>query len=68
MLPKMLIIFCPFCNCTIRAIDVDDEAFCDDCEGRFPIESGDACFAKDRGKTFDIYQFFFSLNKSIQKY
>ena len=50
----MLEIFCPFCECSIRADDFDQEVVCVNCGRRFPVESGGACYFKERGKGFSL--------------
>ena len=44
----MLQIFCPFCEYTIRANDIEQEVVCKNCGRRFPVDSGDACYFKNK--------------------
>ena len=52
----MLQISCPFCECIIRANDIDQEVVCKNCGRRFPVESGDACYLKDKRGSPSLYR------------
>lgn len=48
----MLEISCVFCEHIIRVSDTDQEIVCENCGRRFPIESGDACYLKEKTSSF----------------
>ena len=50
----MFQIFCPFCEHTIRANDIDQEVVCKNCGRRFPVDSEDACYFKNKGQDFSM--------------
>lgn len=56
----MFQVSCVFCEHIIRANDIDQEIICGNCGRRFSIESGDACYVKNK----EINSSFSSIKKN----